>query len=87
MILFFATCFGHLWPSSGIYEQWNSSTCTFITGMHVSMDPLLLVYKFCIGLQYLNIMKYLPKLIKLILKLFYKNYPFIYRGLLMGGMM
>jgi hypothetical protein len=47
------------------------------------MEPLLLVLactSFYVELQYLNILKYLFKLIKFILKLlFYINYPIVYR--------
>jgi hypothetical protein len=57
---------------------------TFITGLCVAMDPLLLVLScrsFYIELQYLNILKYLFKIIKFILRLllFSKSYPIVCR--------
>jgi hypothetical protein len=52
------------------------------------MNPLLLVLSgtsFYIGLQYLNILKYLSKLIKLVLKLlFSKHYPVVCIGFIMA---
>jgi hypothetical protein len=64
--------------SSGVFKEQNAST--FITGLCVKMDPLLLVLScFYVELQYLNILKYLSTLIKFILKLllFSISYPII----------
>jgi hypothetical protein len=36
---YFAVCFRHFQPSSGVYEQGNAST--FITRLRVAVDPLL----------------------------------------------
>jgi hypothetical protein len=43
-MLFFAICFGHLGPTTGIYKQYNASM--FVTGLRVAMNPLLLVLSY-----------------------------------------